>query len=338
MRTPWIFCWIALASAPLCAAPPLACGDTVAADVSLSSDLHCTTGTGGWGSPVLEVVADGVTIDLNGHTLSGPAGLDGIAVKGRSKVAIRNGTIKGFRTGIDSFDTSGLNVDRVSFFNLKNGLLIRSGSRAAVTRNQFIRIDEYAVRIANAHAGRVARENRVEGNEFYDTLSGITICGHGTGNNLLRKNFIWKSRWFGILVDDSRDNRILGNEILETSGSAIRMDNALSNELQDNVLRVGSIGLEINGRPGPGGCLYSGRTTSSYNRFNFNYAMEFSTGIFADGADGGAVSRNEFRINKLYDNGIGLYLDAGTSYNDASGNGYWGSTTPVRDFGVGNIH
>ena len=64
------------------AAHAQSCGDTITHDVTLTADLHCTTG---WFA--LYVPTHGVTVDLDGHTISGSRDLSGSASTTRFRCA-----------------------------------------------------------------------------------------------------------------------------------------------------------------------------------------------------------------------------------------------------------
>jgi hypothetical protein len=70
--------------------PNIACGDTITTSLVANTDLHCT-GSG------ITIGADDVTLDLGGHTLSGP-GVGAVAVRivGWRNATVRNGTIANF--------------------------------------------------------------------------------------------------------------------------------------------------------------------------------------------------------------------------------------------------
>ncbi|MGW4466204.1 hypothetical protein, partial [Micromonospora sp. NPDC004704] len=76
------------------AAPPVQCGDTITRDVTLRADLRCT-------GDALVIGANGVTVDLNQHVISGPrtSGV-GISATQRSGLRIRNGAIIDFAWGV----------------------------------------------------------------------------------------------------------------------------------------------------------------------------------------------------------------------------------------------
>ena len=69
------------------------CGATILADLRLDYDLACP-GNG------FIVGADGITIDLNGHTISGSGTGAGVNVTGRTNISIVGGTIRNFLAGV----------------------------------------------------------------------------------------------------------------------------------------------------------------------------------------------------------------------------------------------
>ncbi|QHT55070.1 hypothetical protein GXP71_02510 [Cellulomonas sp. H30R-01] len=97
----------ALADAP-------ACGAVLTTDTVLSADLTCPAGTDG-----LEL-AEGVTLDLGGHTLRGPGAGVGVKVQVLGDAGVRNGTVAGWSTGIRNdepeFEIDGVvTIDDVTF-------------------------------------------------------------------------------------------------------------------------------------------------------------------------------------------------------------------------------
>jgi parallel beta-helix repeat protein len=72
----------------------LACGATITKSVKLTSDIVGCKGAG------LRIGADGITVDLNGHTIAAAAKRNpkahGIFNEGHDRVTIRGGTVSGF--------------------------------------------------------------------------------------------------------------------------------------------------------------------------------------------------------------------------------------------------
>jgi len=84
----------------------VSCGAVLTSDVTLESDLNCSGG-----GAALVIGADHVTVDLNGHTLSGDAAGIGIDDSGGfAHVSIKNGTITAFAEGIRAVGASHLTL------------------------------------------------------------------------------------------------------------------------------------------------------------------------------------------------------------------------------------
>ena len=98
-----------VAMATPAAASPVSWGDTLTADTTLDSDL---TGSG----TALIIGADGITLDLNGHTLTGDStgyGVDNTG--GYDGVIIKNGTIDGCGQGIKANGASNFTLEDLTF-------------------------------------------------------------------------------------------------------------------------------------------------------------------------------------------------------------------------------
>ena len=105
------FLSLGVAAAPAPGPSSALCGTTIVTSVVLDSDLVC--GMGG-----IMVGADGITIALNGHSITGPnrgAPLVGILVVGRTGVSIEGpGTVTNFRTGILIASSHDVTVKKVA--------------------------------------------------------------------------------------------------------------------------------------------------------------------------------------------------------------------------------
>ena len=89
----------------------LSCGDTLTASVSLDADL------GPCASKGFDIGANGVTVDLNGFTLTGTgttAEVDvGVNIDGFERVTVKNGTIVGFASAIRAVDAKDIKLDHL---------------------------------------------------------------------------------------------------------------------------------------------------------------------------------------------------------------------------------
>ena len=94
-----------LASTPTAAAAPpravvVPCGAVLTTSVRLAADVVCPGGEG------LTLAADGIELNLNGHSVTGPgadaaAGAAGVQVQAQG-VTVRGGTVRGWGVGLDA--------------------------------------------------------------------------------------------------------------------------------------------------------------------------------------------------------------------------------------------
>jgi hypothetical protein len=167
-----------LSPAPAAGAAP-ACGDVVVADVVLEADLTgCETG--------LVVGADGVTIDLNGHSIEGQSVLlgSGIEAIARSGITVKNGRISGFSTGVRLFDTSASSVEDLVVGDTDTAIAVGSGGAGLGHSNRIVRNRVSASRTGILMAGP---DTRVLENQLSDLESIGISCrwgGHVQGNRV----------------------------------------------------------------------------------------------------------------------------------------------------------
>ncbi|TDR20389.1 NosD domain-containing protein [Marinicella litoralis] len=313
----------------------LSCGDIITTNTVMTADLHCTSGY-----YALEIQANNVTLDMNGHTLSGTNDLVGISVYSQDKVTIRGGgAITGFWVGINASSSDVLEVDDITFYDSGNGVIISSGSHALIKNNDFIKMSAEGVRIANHVPGLVANNNSVINNEFYQNFVGIVVCGDDSDRHVFQDNLILKSQSYGIHLIQSNRNQISSNQILDSGTTAMRLNNASYNTIKSNSLRIGRVGLSILADAG-GRCLDTGSKTSYKNQFIGNHSIDFDTGIVVGVglSSNDDVTLNYLNYNKLYDNDLGIFFNTDAHYNDATDNTYTGTLTEVSDVGVGNSY
>jgi parallel beta-helix repeat protein len=209
------------------------CGERITENVRLDSDLRDCEGVG------LVVGADGVTVDLGGHTIDGTGRgtgiVNGYGGDGRRDVEIRNGTVRGFKVGL------------------------RSGGRATQLRRLTI--------TKNATGGVVLRGSQciVERNVISDNGYGHGISLKSAGSCRIDSNRISRQLGAGIETDRSsgnriEDNRITGNRragilLAATTGSAVERNSVLGNDVgislfdrsNSNIVRRNTAALNATG-------------------------------------------------------------------------------------------
>jgi parallel beta-helix repeat protein len=225
---------LALIASPALASAPtttVACGQTLTHSVRLANDLTNCSGHG------LVIGADGITVDLNGHTIDGtvtPTDCDrpepgefrnGIQNDGNDRVTIFNGTIRQFDTGVSAgSDDSGMSDSRVHDLTLVdnrfNGVGIGSGAGPAATADNLI---DHNVVSSDGPCSGGLKHNTGDRNRFIDNRIdhvgdvGIVICCGGTGN-VAQGNTVSHTGHDGILVFVNPRTRIADNTISDVGG------------------------------------------------------------------------------------------------------------------------
>jgi parallel beta-helix repeat protein len=332
---------ITLALASLLAWHPnahaLSCGDTLSSDTTLTADLHCTTG---WTALYMPVA--GVTLRLNGHTLSGGIGLEGVSVSNATNVRILGpGRISGFWAGVNTVRADYLTVQGVDFDNTSAGIIASDTLGAYLQGNDFRNINGWGVYIF-AHPGAsrpVLGAHAIADNLVLESVGGIFVCGHANSDNLLKNNTLQGIRDYGIhILDGSGKNEIHGNLLLKIENTGLVLRGSRDNTIKGNKFDYGHTGIAMIPQF-TGGCPPGPYASADVrdNLIESNSIFKQTTGIIAGlGLKGPQVLKNRIGYNKLYYDGTGVYFNTDTYANDATLNAYTGTTIPVDDHGVSN--
>jgi parallel beta-helix repeat protein len=233
-------CLFALACLVTCAVPTATandlCGTTILEDLKLDHDLNCTDSG-------LVVGADGIKIDLNGHSLAGTGSGVGIAVTGRTDISISGGTIKSFAVAVRVNTSTDVVIKHNEIVENPEGVDCQAGCigntikdnvfRNSITRGIMLRSN--------------SRDNDVKNNTFINNRIGILVFG-GV-NNILKNNLVSGSSLAGvrlnviatgnILKDNTISSNVVGIEFIVTpTGSAV------GNDLEGNTIATNTCGLK----------------------------------------------------------------------------------------------
>jgi nitrous oxidase accessory protein NosD len=183
----------AAVAAPASHAKP-SCGATIKTSTKLTSDITGCAGVG------LKIGADGITLDLNGHTVAAADKRNpeahGILNKGHDGVTIRGGTVSGFGAyGVRLAKADRNVVEKMTLNGNFTGVGLFQSDRGVVL------------------------DTKMSGQRFV----GINLTG-GSGNRVLR-NQIASTNGYGVFVQSSpaengRGHRIVGN-LLDGNGIAV---------------------------------------------------------------------------------------------------------------------
>lgn len=176
---------LGLGGTPADAAPTARCGQNITKNTTLTVDVGPCAGDG------LVIAADGITLDLNGHTVSGRISRSeqaGVRFKNVSGSTVKNGTVTGFDAGV-VIDRGGSNTVRA--------ITARDNVNHAVT----------------------------SGNDWpCDLGDGITALNSG-GNRILANTVTKNGPYSGIsLVSNSDRNTVAGNNVFDNDIANIQPD------------------------------------------------------------------------------------------------------------------
>jgi parallel beta-helix repeat protein len=199
------------------------CGAYVTQDVTLQHDIYgCVQGG-------LIVAKSGVTVDLNGHTITGLGEGDGIAAMGVSGVTIKNGSIVNFEAGLHLKGVTNSLVHDTRFSMNSDASAWVEGS----SQNKFLRL----TMTENGDGGFrliASSRNRIAGN----TISGASDMGVGleglsSYNRLVRNKVTLAGE--GVKVDDGTGNRVFRNTLSHNGGAGVEVaSEAHSTRINEN--------------------------------------------------------------------------------------------------------
>lgn len=225
--------------------PGLECGDTLTTDTVLDRDLRDCPSNG------IVIGADGITLDLNGHTISGDGKLFqrcprhqicdvGIVNDHHSGVTIRGGSIRGFGLGVGVFDVRNnrlveLNSSRHQFF----GFVIAGSSRTVIRDSSGFdnpRPDGDGLGVF------MSRDLRIVHNSFRrNGQLGIHI--EGSTKNLVKGNLLSRNGDMGIFLE-ADGNQVRGNRSVR-DGTGIIVGPGSRNVIAGNRISSGGEGIAI---------------------------------------------------------------------------------------------
>lgn len=193
----------------------------VTTDTVLDRDLVCEHG------PAFVVVADGVTLDLGGHTVSGTGrfGTSGPAVllRGVTGATVRNGTLEHFEAGVAVQGGSGNVIEGLTVQDnigdpdgdYGDGIVINDSRDNTVRGNVVRRNGPFSgISLGRGAAGNTVADNTVEDNNmahipFPDAgrqTMGIRVEGPSANHNRILGNTVTGSGCDGIVVLATCDN------------------------------------------------------------------------------------------------------------------------------------
>lgn len=264
---------------PVALAATVTCGTTISTNTVLTADLTGCTGAG------IIIGADGITLDLKGHTVSGTgaAASNGILVAFHHDVVITNGTVSGFSNGVVADTSSQVTVSKITAIDNIRGINFSNTSSSLIAQSvasdsglDGIRLDGYGtsgnrvtqstasgnvwgITISNAAHDNLVDRNIVTGNRF-----GVPLFSGTTSNTILR-NSITGNVYYGIYIATSSATMVTQNSVQANGTDGVEVDSTATDTtlLQNDASYNGADGILIN----------SSSTTVTKNAATYNSAL-----------------------------------------------------------------
>jgi parallel beta-helix repeat protein len=204
----------------------LSCGQTVTVSVALTADMSCP------GSDGLGIGANGIVVNLNGHTIRGDGTHTGVLDSGHTGVVIENGTVDGFNYGIllqpgasgtvqnVRSQTSVIGIDA-----LGNSMLI-SGDYALGSGTGILVADGSGAKVI----GNWAESSASDGIDVEDA-TGVSVTGNKATNNIGSGIVLFNST--GLVSGNVADGNSNSGIVLNSVGSGVKSALTASNNRAD---------------------------------------------------------------------------------------------------------
>jgi parallel beta-helix repeat protein len=187
----------------------------VSESFTLANDMTCT-GDG------MVVVADNLTIDLGGHTLTGPGmgpqtwplpQLDsvGVRVGGHTGVTIRNGKTTAFSTGIYFIDMVSSSIESVTTLRNRFGFYIHASQKITV-KDSDVEFNIYGLHLQNSDDCVLV--NNLLARQTYNSPGGYGLYLYASSRNRVTDNTIDSNINWGIWFSDAKENLIFHNNVV----------------------------------------------------------------------------------------------------------------------------
>jgi parallel beta-helix repeat protein len=186
------------------------CGTPIETNVELQEDLSCA-GDG------LTIVADGIRLNLNGHTIAGSGSGVGVTVIGRTNVTISGGKITNFTAAVRVNTSTAVVIKSTEFRDNVDGVDLQAGSRG----------------------------NTIKDNEFYNQRTRGVMLRGDTHNNEVKDNTFTGDR-VGIFVNGAIDSTVKDNLFSGHSVAGIRVGpTATGNVIKANAVTSSAVGIDF---------------------------------------------------------------------------------------------
>ena len=215
----------------------------------LANDMSCD-GDG------MVIVADNITVDLGGHTLTGPGmgpqtwplpQLDsvGVRVGGHTGVTVRNGKTTAFSTGIYFIDMVSSSIEGVTTLRNRFGFYIHASQKITV-KDSDVEFNIYGLHLQNSDDCVLV--NNLLARQTYNSPGGYGLYLYASSRNRVTDNTIDSNINWGIWFSDTKENVIFHNNIVGNNPPV--SDNTEANVWYDKQSKEGNWWADYKGKDG----------------------------------------------------------------------------------------
>jgi parallel beta-helix repeat protein len=212
------------------------CGATIVANLELDHDLTCV-GNG------ITVGADGIKVDLNGHTIMGSGSGVGIGVTGRTGISIVGGTVQNFEAGVRVNSSTDIVVKGNEFRENSDGVDCQAGCvDNTIKENEFLDNRVRGIMLRSNSIDNVIKENTFTGNR-------VGILVFGARDSIVKENFVSASLLAGIRVNVIATANLIAENTVTTNPAGIEFlvtptGSAIGNTVAENWVTMNTCGLK----------------------------------------------------------------------------------------------
>jgi len=249
------------------------CGQDRRYNTKLETDI---TGCNFYGMSIFKT--NDVTIDCQGHSISGNAGTDGIIFVDSDNANVKNCNIDNFSFGMrvdEGLPTYGYHINNNTITDTYAGIRLHNTRDALVENNHITGTldvptfrDNFGVQV---HGGSNLPENNniIRNNVFVNTSVGIEVAAYQDGNtlegntitntndgifvlgfsddNVIRGNTITNAAMNGIEINIVTKRNIIEGNTVTDSNTGILIQNSDDGIVRDNIITGNNVGLKLLG-------------------------------------------------------------------------------------------
>jgi parallel beta-helix repeat protein len=220
------------------------CGAWITQDVTLQHDIFgCVQGG-------IMIGKSGVTVDLNGHTITGMGEGVGISASGVTGVTVKNGSVVNFEAGLHFVGVTQSQVLDTRFStNTDASALVEASTGNKFRRLTMTENGDGGFRLIGASKNRIAGSTIAGASD-----SGVSLEGLSSYNRLVRNKVTLAGE--GVKVEDGTGNRVFRNTLSYNGGAGVEIaGEALATRVNQNQTHfngadgifIEAFGTQVNG-------------------------------------------------------------------------------------------